>query len=184
MYNCEKCGEQVTEIFGSGRFCSRACANARNQTEDANAKRRVSNRVGYVKCSMTREQRVELIKKSSRYKTFQRERNQKIVHGFTCLELYNYAKVVVECEICGRTGIQVAVDHNHDTDVFRGILCSSCNAKLGWFEKERKNIERYLLYNNQNLANEKVKKVLADRQLEDVPSSWLSNRTFRKKKAG
>lgn len=29
MYNCEKCGEEVEVKFGSGKFCSRKCANSR-----------------------------------------------------------------------------------------------------------------------------------------------------------
>lgn len=31
---CEKCGKVMTEKFGSGRFCSRACANSRAHSED------------------------------------------------------------------------------------------------------------------------------------------------------
>jgi hypothetical protein len=31
---CEKCGKVMTEKFGSGRFCSRVCANGRTHSED------------------------------------------------------------------------------------------------------------------------------------------------------
>lgn len=31
---CEKCGKVMTEKFGSGRFCSRACSNSRAKTEE------------------------------------------------------------------------------------------------------------------------------------------------------
>jgi hypothetical protein len=31
-HTCEKCGKVMTEKFGSGRFCSRACANTREHT--------------------------------------------------------------------------------------------------------------------------------------------------------
>lgn len=40
-YICEKCGKLVTEKYGSGRFCSRACANSRNLTEEQ--KKHISN---------------------------------------------------------------------------------------------------------------------------------------------
>jgi len=33
-YICEKCGKLVTEKYGSGRFCSRACANSRIHNEE------------------------------------------------------------------------------------------------------------------------------------------------------
>lgn len=38
-YTCEKCGKITEERFGSGRFCSRACANTR--THSAETKERI-----------------------------------------------------------------------------------------------------------------------------------------------
>lgn len=40
QHTCEKCGKVMTEKFGSGRFCSRSCANSKEQTEEMNEKRR------------------------------------------------------------------------------------------------------------------------------------------------
>lgn len=36
------------------------------------------------------------------------------------------------------------MDHNHVTGFVRGVLCSSCNTKLGWYEKRRDQIDAYL----------------------------------------
>ena len=37
------------------------------------------------------------------------------------------------CELCGkRDGL--CVDHCHTTGVVRGVLCGSCNLRLGWIE--------------------------------------------------
>ena len=36
--HCEKCGKLMTEKFGSGRFCSRACANSRERSDETKAK--------------------------------------------------------------------------------------------------------------------------------------------------
>lgn len=36
---CEHCGKIMEEKFGSGRFCSRSCANSRVQTDEINTKR-------------------------------------------------------------------------------------------------------------------------------------------------
>lgn len=33
QHKCEKCGKIMTEYYGSGRFCSRKCANTRNLSE-------------------------------------------------------------------------------------------------------------------------------------------------------
>ena len=42
MYICEKCGKQVTEKYGSGRFCSRQCANSRTFSEESRQKKRAA----------------------------------------------------------------------------------------------------------------------------------------------
>lgn len=39
QHTCEKCGKVMISKFGSGRFCSRACANSREQTPEVNSKR-------------------------------------------------------------------------------------------------------------------------------------------------
>jgi very-short-patch-repair endonuclease len=41
-YICERCGKPVTSKFGSGRFCSRACANARDHSDATKQKIRES----------------------------------------------------------------------------------------------------------------------------------------------
>lgn len=38
-HTCEKCGKIMTEYYGSGRFCSRACANSHKQSPEQNKRR-------------------------------------------------------------------------------------------------------------------------------------------------
>lgn len=52
------------------------------------------------------------------------------------------------CGICGKHQsefkVRLAVDHNHKTGEIRGLLCNTCNSKLGWYENQSQNIEAYL----------------------------------------
>lgn len=52
------------------------------------------------------------------------------------------------CAICGKHQLEfarsLALDHNHDTGKWRGLLCFSCNNKLGWFEKYPNTIINYV----------------------------------------
>lgn len=69
-------------------------------------------------------------------------------------ELEEYRKKQVVCEICGekekvRTGNKgvpnrLSVDHNHSTKKFRGLLCYSCNIKIGWIENNWESAKKYL----------------------------------------
>ena len=50
------------------------------------------------------------------------------------------------CKVCGLPEInrRLAVDHDHKTNKVRGLLCSSCNVQLGWFERNIINVLDYL----------------------------------------
>lgn len=69
-----------------------------------------------------------------------------------------YKEKIIFCEICGnpetgnssnfpelkKTPNKLSKDHDHITGNFRGMICSSCNRSLGWFENNREEILRYL----------------------------------------
>jgi len=51
-----------------------------------------------------------------------------------------------ECEICGKRGIQLVVDHNHNNGEFRGVLCRKCNVLLGLASDDIKLLSKSILY--------------------------------------
>lgn len=48
-----------------------------------------------------------------------------------------------KCKMCGVID-KLNVDHDHKTGKFRGLLCTSCNIGLGWYEGFKDKAERYL----------------------------------------
>lgn len=42
QHKCERCSKIMTEYFGSGRFCSKACANSHNYSEETRLKISIS----------------------------------------------------------------------------------------------------------------------------------------------
>lgn len=89
-----------------------------------------------------------------------RKINESIVFNIKRSDLENYHMLVNKCEICGNIekantyarvknkANRLSKDHNHETGNFRGLLCYSCNVKLGWYEKLSKEINKYLENNN------------------------------------
>ncbi len=68
------------------------------------------------------------------------------------ITLKDYDKMFEEqqgcCFICGRHQSEfnrrLDVDHDHSTSRVRGLLCYSCNTKLGWYEKQQEKLLIYL----------------------------------------
>lgn len=50
-----------------------------------------------------------------------------------------------QCNICGKTA-NLAVDHDHKTNKFRGLLCSNCNMGLGHFKDDPMLLEFAQIY--------------------------------------
>ena len=49
--------------------------------------------------------------------------------------LRNIKNTTLECVICG-SDEKLVIDHDHKTDMFRGMLCNHCNRGLGHFRDD------------------------------------------------
>lgn len=85
--------------------------------------------------------------KTALYK-IQTKKEGSILINKTIEEIEEYKKDHLCCEICGKTDATLCIDHNHETNEFRGILCQSCNRFLGWFDHNKKEVEEYLKKKN------------------------------------
>lgn len=68
-------------------------------------------------------------------------------HGLTLADRRELeAKQNHKCPLCDRplADVRVHVDHDHETGKVRGILCQSCNTRLGWYENRPDLVRAYL----------------------------------------
>ena len=128
-YYCEKCGKLVTKKFGSGKFCSRKCANSRIQTDEQNKRRSIKlkyNPHGFASFRYKIKRKQESINKICKYrenpnrckicgKILDYDHKFNKVCSKTCLKLYLSNKTGGYREGSGRS--------NHG--YYKGIYCAS-----------------------------------------------------------
>lgn len=144
---CEYCGKLMTEPYGSGRFCSRSCACSR--TFSTETKEKISNSV---KQNYMSEKRKSFLNKKNQDKLNKNIKIDNIELNITNRELNEFRKKITHCPICGISLKELqnhkvkkfVIDHDHETGLFRGLICSTCNRALGWYEKNTDNIMKYL----------------------------------------
>lgn len=132
------------------QYCGKICKNANSLSNHERLCHDNPNRqISYVNHGKMPEHTKNYY--ITKYKT----RNGDILDK-TKYEIDEYAKEHKHCEICGKTieesnkwkskyaPKQLCIDHDHSTMKFRGMLCSTCNRQLGWYEKYKDYIEKYL----------------------------------------
>lgn len=89
-------------------------------------------------------------KKSSKFALVHKTKGQSSVRielDITNKELEEYRKLHQKCEICGKKcslNRKLAVDHDHNSNRFRGLLCFKCNIALGHLENHLVEVGKYL----------------------------------------
>lgn len=162
---CEKCGKVMTEKFGSGRFCSIKCSNSRINTgpkllyqcdfchKRFQHQKSLDNHLIYCKDNPNAIKRKSHIHKLDKDLCAYRCQGTHLVNSINAVE--SYMQNHLNCEICGKPVelckvsinnkvTRLCVDHDHETMQFRGALCQNCNRQLGWYEKYKQNISKYL----------------------------------------
>ena len=125
---CNVCEvEKDISAFYNGRKKCKDCVNA------AARRIRIDHPERYAKY---RKQHNEYLKKS-RYGVTQEQYDEMLVNQNNM------------CKLCGnkfKSSKDTHIDHCHDTDIVRGLLCNSCNVALGQFDDNIQNMENAIKY--------------------------------------
>lgn len=153
--DCGKETDVQSNCLQSGNTQSCGCINGKAMNKE---EKRIYDREYY---SNHREKKIE---QQIKYRSSNKDKIKKLSHeryskyrsylknyGIT-LDEYNglLIKQNNECKICHKHITQskhaFAVDHDHDTGIVRGLLCSKCNSALGLFEDNANVLLSALIY--------------------------------------
>lgn len=151
---CIKCDREHDGSFGSGKYCSRGCANSRVRNEDVKQK----IREGVLKADyLTNDewkQKVSIANKSEEKKlkskqTFREKRNYDTAHIFS-IKKWIKEERGNKCEECGveewnGKKLTMEIDHidgnknNNNLDNLK-VLCPNCHSQTPTWRKKKNKI--------------------------------------------
>lgn len=152
---CVECGEPFKRPYQKGRpptLCSNTCKNKRGKrVRDSNRKAAREART-CLNCGVDISDRYPNAKYCSRQCWEKGPVAQKLRranlwarYGLTEEEYVDLAKAHrTGCAICGAApppGEKLVVDHDHDDDSIRGMLCTRCNVGLGMFQDDPERLQ-------------------------------------------
>lgn len=143
---CNKCGKEHDGSFGSGKFCSRACANSRIRTEET--KKKISEGIlkseWWLKCDYSHNSSDEKIEKQR--ETWKAKRNFNTAHIFS-IKKWLKEERGHKCEECGieewnGKRLPMEVDHidgntkNNELTNLK-VLCPNCHSQTPTWRKKK-----------------------------------------------
>lgn len=149
---CKKCGENKHHS-PTGARC-KDCV--KQQTRDNKEVRREYNKEYRHKNKEKIEAKLKVLKENGNLTLRDRRSKLKRVYNIT-LDQYTEMQIAqnFKCAICGSTDPQskgrkdLFIDHCHNSNKVRGLLCSKCNMGLGSFQDSTETLEKAILYLNQ-----------------------------------
>lgn len=128
-----------TRIVVEEKQCQR-CKKVKPIEEFPKNKRNCDGRGSYCRSCWSKITAEWRKKNPEKWREIQREQMLKVKYNITPT---NYDALLQSqngvCAICGKscpTGKRLAVDHDHETDKVRGLLCVNCNVALGYVQDD------------------------------------------------
>ena len=100
-------------------------------------------------------------------------------HGFTEKEWDDLLdEIDHKCQLCGKELVKPYADHNHETGLVRGVLCTHCNRGLGaFYDSEELLLKAIEFLRNPPLAH--LGKTSRFGQRAETPNGWRMGRNPR-----
>ena len=130
QHTCEKCGKIMTEKYGSGRFCSKSCANTRNHS--SNTKCKISEKLKQTSSFFNKHIDEETHKKSSatlhknksmRY--YQNPKRCKVCNHVIPYDVRYRATCSNECALQISGGFREGSSRSYKYGTYNDIWCDS-----------------------------------------------------------
>lgn len=156
MTACRLCEQPFASAHGNQKYCSARCRQlgGRVWTYGNITLEHARERVRVLVCVVCGNKITSPFK--WRYCSDRCGYNYKISQAYTRQYRYGlspqgYQELLTKqdgrCAVCGRepdVNTPLVVDHDHTTNVVRGLLCGPCNISLGHYERLKKEIDEYL----------------------------------------
>ena len=144
MMNCRNCNILFIPESSRHKFCSEPC---KKETKSSSRKRyRTLNK-----------EKIMISSKIYTLKSFDKRRNYHLKKNFNIsLKEYNelFDRQNNRCKICKELDTNkvkhFAVDHCHNTNKVRGILCNNCNRAIGLFKDSKELLQNAINYLNED----------------------------------
>lgn len=129
---CTSCLESKHESeFGAPPSVGKPLTKCKSCTSDTNTSWRRER--------MTPESKSKAKRTSSRYRAIKN-------YGESSIHVWERMQSGEPCEACGEVKTRMAIDHCHDSNKVRGLLCSNCNTALGLLNEDVERMKALIQY--------------------------------------
>jgi len=192
MKLCERCGEEHNGSFGSGRFCSRSCANSRTFSKESKLLKSIKSSAAWKDGRMDGidfkvvNNDPEKIQKSKDtwIEKYLQEREEGTIHCWDTIRKYHFIIKNYTCEVCGTNewnGQEVPLELHHiDGDITNNgddnlqVICPNCHSQTDNFRGRNVN---YYSPKDQD-QDEFIDNRIADFTLTDLMKEYMEMESY------